>query len=262
MIESEVARLLRVFLWMTDRETRSFIFTKRREVRGFTRLFAGELGVDISARSEITVINLLQKHLADLRIAEEPEPEVIPEPEEPVFECMGCGDLAEGKGLRWKKIEDGEALTVSIDNSGKPETLSWLTDEMIMKEWFKPWTDHNPRIRFELLKTGKGDCHIQFAPIDGPNGTLAFVWQPSGNAEYMEASGDLSGDMTVDSSETVWPVDLVHEAGQHESGHVIGIGHLLELFDVMFPSAKGEKKSLSVNDKREADERHPQSIDA
>ena len=249
MDKAEIARLTSIFMLKTDAEIRAFIWYKRRGNRSFARDMSAALGLTELPKSDYKVINELAAHLAKLRDGEVEEPE-------PTFECFGCGGLTEAKGLRWKKLNDGEPLTVSIDHSGKPDALKWLTDTQIMNNWFKPW-ERNPVVKFKLIESGKGDCHIQWKPIDGPGNTLAFVWQPAGDATYMSEAGDLSGDMTCDSSERVYPKALVHEAGKHEVGHVLGIGHLNAQKDVMYPTARGQKKPLSNNDIREEDERYP-----
>lgn len=240
MEKSEIERFSALYSLASERERRSIVWAMYRLNRRHIKDLATGLGIETTRRSIYALANDLVKHF-----------------NEPVFECVGCGGLTEAKGLRWKKLGEGKPVTVSIDHSGKPETLAWLTDEIIMQEWFKPWADENPIVKFKLLKTGKGDCHIKWERIDGPSGTLAFVWQPAGDATYMEEAGDLSGDMIADNSEYDYRPVLVHEAGKHEVGHVLGIGHLDDRRDVMFASARGEFKNLSTNDKNEIDERHP-----
>jgi hypothetical protein len=253
---TEVERIYSVMLGMNNAETRGWIWFKRRTYRRFIFDMAEHLGLAISA-SEYGLVSIIVAEFAKIRAGE-----VKPKEDEPTFECVGCGGLTEAEGLRWKKLEDGEALTVSIDHSAKPAMLNWLTDEIIMDKWFKPWADRNPVVKFKLIKRGKGDCHIKWDAIDGPNGTLKYVWQPANDATYMEQGGDLSGDMVCDNSETRWPEALVHEAGKHEVGHVLGIGHLNSTRDVMYASARGQEKPLSTNDKREEDERYPFTVAA
>ena len=240
--------IVAILMLMDNRQTRSFIWSERRNNRLFPTELADFINLKDRPASQFALVNRLIAEFELLRNT----------PEDPVFECAGYGALADAEGLRWKKLEEGEAVTISVDHSDKPRALSWLSDEVIFDEWFGPWTVGNPHVKFEFAESGqKGDCHIKWEPIDGPNGTLAFVWQPSGDAEYMEAAGDLSGDMIIDNSESVFPVALVNEAGKHEVGHVLGIGHLNSIKDVMYPSARGQKKPLSKNDKKERDMRHP-----
>jgi len=76
-------------------------------------------------------------------------------------------------------------LSVFVDFTNRPRGLAWLTTDEIMEHWFKPWTVGNEKIKFELLTQGRGDCHITFEPVDGPQGTLKFVWVPDGDVEFM-----------------------------------------------------------------------------
>lgn len=251
-MNQELERIVTIALLMTPEELRSFLWFKRRGNKRFAYDLAEHLGVEATI-SEFGTLAAVRNHFAQLPKQEEPDP---------TFECVGCGALAEAKGLRWKKLGEGKPVTVSIDHADKPASLDWLTDEIIMEKWFGPWAERNPNVKFKLLKRGKGDCHIKWAPVDGPGGTLKFVWQPSGDAQFMEEGGDLSGDMVCDNSETSWPEALVHEAGKHEVGHVLGIGHLEAREDVMFPTARGQEKPLSINDQREEDERYPFAVAA
>ena len=245
MKPEEVQRLSAIFLLMTDKEARAFLWHIRRNSRTFLNELATGLGIENIPKSQYQLVNTLQAFFSELRKADQ----------EPTFECVGCGGLTEATGLRWDKLNKGEAVTVSVDHSNKPRALSWLTDEQIMKHWFEPWTVGNPNIKFELLKTGKGDSHITFEPVDGPGNTLKFVWQPS-QGEEMDTS-DLSGDMVCDNSERTYPRTLVRTAGKHEVGHVLGIGHLSNPGDLMYPTANAADKKLTKNDKQERDERYP-----
>ena len=251
MDQSEIERYSAMYSLATDKERRSYIFATNRINRRHIRELAE--GVDIpQSRSLYKLVNELVAYFK-----QPPEPEIVPEPEEePTFECVGCGDIIpDAKGLRWDKMNRGEAVTVSVDHSGKPSALAWLTDEEIMKHWFKPWTDGNPNVKFKLLKAGRGDCHIKFERVDGPGNTLKFVWQPT-QGEEMDVS-EPSGNMVCDNSERSYPRPIVKLGGKHEAGHVLGIGHLQDTKDVMFWTASNRDKALSKNDIRERDERYP-----
>ena len=230
---------------MTDIETRDFLWDKRRRDRRFLGELATALKLEIP-RSEFQLINSIDAHLAELRAAQG----------DPTFQCMGCGDqIAQAEGMRWDKLNKGGEVTVSVDHSGKPRALDWLTDEQIMEHWFKPWTVGNPNVKFKLLKRGRGDSHITFEPVDGPGNTLKFVWQPNSGDE-MDVS-EPSGNMVCDNSERSYPRALVKLGGKHEVGHVLGIGHLESRSDVMYFQASATNKPLSKNDKSEREKRHP-----
>lgn len=245
MNPQEFERLSKVFLLLTDIETRDFLWDKRRRNRQFPRRLAKALGIEDSKYSEFALINFLIAHLSKIRKSGD----------EPTFECVGCGGTTEASGLRWDKLNRGEAVTVSVDHSGKPATLDWLTDAEIMKYWFEPWTVGNPNVKFKLLKTGRGDSHITFEPVDGPGNTLKFVWQPN-QGEEMDTS-EPSGNMVCDNTERSYPKPLVRLGGKHEVGHVLGIGHLDSRSDVMYFQADNRNKPLSKNDLAERDKRHP-----
>jgi hypothetical protein len=250
MSEEFLKRMLGLFSYCTDKETRGFLWVLRRYYRGFTRNFADALGVNHDGLTESQTLKAVQDHLEILRRMEEDEDK---------FECTGCGEIADAEGLRWEKLGRGEPVTVSIDHSGKPDWMDWLTDEHIMEHWAGPWERANPIVKFKLLgpDEGKGDCHITWAHVDGPGGTLKFVWVPARGATFMEEGGDLSGDMVCDNSETHRSRVVVDEGGCHEFGHVIGIGHLLSPSDKMYAYAVAVRRSLSLNDIREEDKRYP-----
>ena len=241
-------RELTILMLQDKPEARNFVFHRFRSDRAFIKNVSEVLGLDYVGGDFRSLLRIEDK-LEQLRLEQ---------PFQPRFECMGCGDLiAQARGLRWQKLLRGEPLTVSVDHSGKPAALNWLTDELIMRHWFGPW-ERNPNVRFVLVSgNNRGDCHVGWKRVDGPGGTLKFVWQPAEGAEFMEQGGELSGDMICDNSEVRFPRVLVFEAGQHEVGHVLGIGHLEDQQDVMFPTARGEFKLLSTNDIREEDTRYP-----
>lgn len=138
----------------------------------------------------------------------------------PKIECDGCGGVSNASGLRWGKADRGEAVTISVNHKNKPASLHYLTDELILERWFKPWSDVCD-IKFKLVSRG-GDCRIGFKPLAGS--TLGMVLQPRG-AEFMEQGGELSGDMWID-SDRVWTKRMERGTGCHEGGHVIGLGHI------------------------------------
>lgn len=241
-------RLVAILKLTTQRETTDFLWDKRRRDRNFLRNFHNDLQIPGNHSSDFQYINSLEKYFDDLRNKATDD--------DMTFECIDCGGVSEAKGLRWDLLNKGKPLTVSIDHRGKPRPLTWLTDAEIMEHWFKPWTDENSNIKFQLLTSGRGHCHITFEPIDGPNGTLKFVWQPT-EGEFMEDGGEPSGNMVCDSSEQRYPRPLVRVGGKHEVGHVLGIGHLSAKKDVMYPTAENKNKPLSTNDIRERNERYP-----
>ena len=248
MKPEEVQRIAAIFQLMTDKETRAFLWHLRRNSRTFLHDLAESLGVENIPRSQFQLVNVLQKFFADLR---KPKEEKEPDP---TFECVGCGDLTTAKGLRWKKLGEGKPVTVSHDRSNMPRSLANLTDEEIYRKSFKPW--ETKVVKFKFLKTGKGDCHITWKQVDGRGGTLEYVWQPSGNAEFMEQGGDLSGDMVMDFSER-WTPTSATEVVKHGAGHVLGFGHTASRKDVMYAYADNKVKLLSKNDKEQRDERYP-----
>ena len=64
---------------------------------------------------------------------------------------------------------------------------------------------------------------IQFQVIDGPGGTLAFVYQPAEGTD-MSACGGQCGNYYFDNQESFSIIDF-HNVFLHETGHAIGIGH-------------------------------------
>ena len=163
--------------------------------------FAESIGAQSVPRSTFTTLNHLEVKLAELRVGVEQQP--------PVRACDGCGGIGDTpRFLRWAKVARGEPVTVSIDFSGKPRSLSWLTAEEIMREWAGPW-QVDTSIRFKLISSGIADMRIKFEPIDGPGGTLGFAYLPDQSIEFMESGGSLSGDIVIDSSERWEPRTLL-----------------------------------------------------
>lgn len=192
--------------------------------------FAAALGLDrerTSWRQRNAILSFFEERK---KAAIEPEPDSAPEPEpdDPV-PCDGCGGVSEATGLRWAKADRGEAVTVSVNHNGKPESLAYLTDELIMKHWFQPWSDVCD-IKFRLLQRA-GDIRIDFKPL--PGNTLGMALQPRG-ADFMEQGGSLSGDITVD-ADRVWTVNMERGTGCHEAGHAIGFGHINNSRALLYP---------------------------
>lgn len=137
--------------------------------------------------------------------------------------CDGCRDIADVEGLRWEKMNRGEALTWSIDRTNQPNNSAAFSDTEIHR-WFLAWTTITGN-RVVQLKNGEiGDCHIKFQRIDGPGKVMGFVWQPRVTMEMM-MGGNLSGDMIIDSSERSYPLLRTRRFGKHEAGHVFGLQH-------------------------------------
>ena len=229
---------------MLDDETRSFLWIIRRKRRSLLAEFAEGLGIETDSTQHYQLVNSIQAHFARLRL----------QAESPTFECVGCGGTTDAKGLRWDKLNRGEAVTVSHDRENMPRSLLSLTDDEIYNKSFKPW--ETKVVKFKFLKTGAGDCNITWKQVDGRGGTLEYVWQPAGDAEFMEQGGAQSGDMVMDASE-LWNATSATEVIKHGAGHVLGIGHNPLRSDVMYPYADNRVKPLSKNDKQERDERYP-----
>lgn len=252
---SEQERVLSIVKSMTYLELWRFV---DYDSRGRRRQRYSEIAkyLNISATGKTRTVQAIYKALQTPIVIPEPEP--IPESVPPTDQvpCDGCGGISAAEGLRWRKAANGQPVTVSIDQRNKPASLSWLTPQIIMSEWFQPWSkDSSIRFRYVL---GKGDCHIQFDAIDGVGKTLGFVWQPAGNVEFMESAGDLSGDMTIDTAERWSDRNFMHNTGEHEAGHVIGLQHSSNPRDVMYGFAtSGGRKVQSANDIREKQKRYP-----
>ena len=247
MTKDEIATFKALAMAANDRQTNVLLWHERRYHQNFARIIAESIGMSDFPRREFTLIRQIREQFEKLR-------QGLIDPQEPTFECVGCGGTTEAEGLRWKKLGEGKSLTVSHDRSKLPRALSKLTDKKIYEKSFKPW--ETDVVKFKPITKGKGDIHIQWKHVDGVGGTLEFVWQPSGSAEFMEQAGDLSGDMTMDYSER-WTETSATEVIKHGAGHAIGIGHNPLRQDVMYPYADSRVKQLSKNDLRERDERYP-----
>lgn len=167
------------------------------------------------------------------------EPEDIPD----VHVCDGCRDIDSVEGLRWAKLNRGEAVTWSIDREGQPNDASSFTDREI-HNWFLVWAAIQGNKVQKARDGEKGDCHINFARIDGPGKTLGFVLQPRANVEFMRLAGDLSGDMTIDNSERQWPLKRTRTFGRHEAGHFFGLQHSDFIGDLLYAYLVGEDERM------------------
>ena len=186
-------------------------------------------------------VGLRIKKRIELGIPELPhfEPKDIPK----IHECDGCRDIADVEGLRWAKLNRGEAVTWSIDRDGQPNDWRSFTDREI-QGWFEVWTSIQGNRVTKAPRGQKGDCHINFKRIDGPGKTLGFVLQPRGNVEFMRLAGDLSGDMTIDNSERQWPLARTRTFGRHEAGHFFGLQHSDLFTDLLYRFLMGDGEKL------------------
>lgn len=173
-----------------------------------------------SIRNRRLLARQVHKHL---KITNPQNPFVEKEDLPKVIVCDGCGGISERDGLRWEKLNRGEPLTWSIDRTGMPNNAIPFTDFEI-QGWFDAWARLSG---FKVVKElrVKGDCHINFARIDGPGRTMGFVLQPRSPIEEMAKSGDLAADMTIDNSERSYPLNRTRRFGKHEGGHVFGLQH-------------------------------------
>ena len=164
------------------------------------------------------------------------DPKDLPKPKLPdASKNIPCCDAEEKlpETLRWGKVEKGQSVTYSVDEKNNPDPLKAFSSSEI-DSWFAAWSDVCG-ITFKRV-TGKGDIHIQYAPIDGPGKTLGFAYQPRAGVEFMESSSDLSGDITIDSTEGYWPVWKSRSTGKHEVGHAIGLDHIDNIAALLYPS--------------------------
>ena len=189
------------------------------------KVVAGLFGVSLPRRyqTEVQMITSIREFLARHLSPPEDEP-----PECTEANCGGFSKLPEG--LRWDKINNGTNATWSIDRTNQPNVYAFTDKEI--QGWFDAWTQHGglPVKKVE----GVGDCHIQFRAIDGPGKTLGFVLQPRSPIEEMAAAGRLSGDMTIDSTERLWPLIRTRLVGKHEVGHFFGLGHSENPDDLLY----------------------------
>lgn len=190
---------------------------------------AQALNLPVRGRSRQTLLHTVWRKITTEQPSEPYiDPALLPPP--PPQPDIECCEPVPGATLRWAKADKGEAVTYSVDRKDAPNVSGFSTKEIDL--WFSAWSDICG-IRFERTKK-KGDIHIQFLPIDGPGKTLGFAWQPSGNAEFMEQAGDLSGDITIDTDERSWPLWMTRTTGRHEVGHAIGLEHSARRGDLLF----------------------------
>jgi len=198
----------------------------------------------------------------------EPEPEPDPEPAPDLTEgqtpCDGCGGMSgpDGETLRWVKVDDGEAITYSVNWAGAPSVPGF--DDAVIDRLFARWSGICD-IKFERVSAQEvGDIDITFGYIDGPGNTLGIAWQPRGSFEDMAVAGDLSGDIKIDNSERWFtnPDALLHTL-LHEIGHAIGMPHLDSPRDVMYFAVTSVLPiDFSTADKLEALKKYPKAIQA
>lgn len=208
------------------------------------------------SRSIIIDSDAVLEYIKGLGITPDSVPAAPPPNAKPCDGCGGVGDAPEF--LRWGLVARGLPVIISVDEQEKPVTLEWLTPEMILKEWFEPWSV-DTSIRFKLVPPGTPGVHIRgrFGPIDGPGGTRGMAWLPDQSVELMESGGEWSGDFLIDSIDRWTSVDEVHETGEHEGGHCIGLPHTENPEDVMYPYSRGVRRVHSLNDKRAKTARYP-----
>lgn len=194
----EPERLVDAIKHLTKTETRSVLrYHHWRNLRSF----AAFVGADADRYALKTIDNIYDRIHTEI-------------------ECDGCGGVSTASGLRWQKADRGEPVTISVNERNKPQSLNYLTPELIVEHWFKPWSDVCD-IKFRLLSRA-GDIRIGFKPLE--DSVLGIALVPRG-AEFMEQGGELSGDIWMD-SDRVWTPRMERGTGCHEGGHAIGLEHI------------------------------------
>ena len=111
-------------------------------------------------------------------------------------------------------------LTWSVDWDGAPTNLTRGQMLTAMRRVFAEYTRAGLRFRYV---TGAATLEIGFQRVDGPGGTLAFVYQPASGTN-MAACGGACGDYFFDNEETLTAIDF-ENIFRHETGHAIGMDH-------------------------------------
>ena len=152
----------------------------------------------------------------------EETPEAPSEPETPT---------PEPQGLRWTKVDRGEAVTWCYDNAGSP-----YADEEVLQELTSIYAQIEDlcSIRFERVFTDDCDIALKFYS-EQAGGTLAFVYLPSSGSS-VEACPPDCGNINFDSEESQW-ISMVdfHNICMHEAIHAIGASHVTDETSIMNP---------------------------
>ena len=165
------------------------------------------------------------------------EPEAPSEPETPT---------PEPQGLRWTKVDRGEAVTWCYDNTGSP-----YEDEEVLQELTSIYAQIEDicSIRFERVFTDDCDISLRFYS-EQAGGTLAFVYLPSSGSS-IEACPPDCGDINFDSEESQW-ISMVdfHNICTHEAIHSIGVSHVSDETSIMNPIfvESNQRVNLSEDD--------------
>lgn len=154
--------------------------------------------------------------------------------------------------LRWKKADNGEAVTVSYDMDGAPE-VEGLTAAEIDSVFGQIASVCG--IVFAKKTSGKGDIHILWTDLSARNNVLGFAYQPE-KGDSMAAAGDLSGDIFCDNSRE-WVLWELKIKLLHEIMHAVGCHHTKKPADIMFdrPTAAGNR-TLSADDIKQLTNRY------